>query len=171
MAQPGQSAIAPVEITGLPPRIEALGRRWQRKVEFHMTVIGSSRIERLGRADSGIRERVAGVLDARSVGPIYLTRELRRVRHPEAAELETIVVMVACPALAAIYRELSEEVAAELVPPPAHVTLYSTDPEQGIGINDQAELRERAPEMSEAEEKEIRRAMRFDELFGPSKQQ
>lgn len=123
VAQPGQSAIGPVEITGLRPRIEALGCRWQRKVEFHMTVIGTSRIERLARADSGIRERVAGVLDGRSVGPIYVTRELRRVRHPERAELETIVVMVACPALAGVYRE-----------------------------------------------EEVRRAMRFDEVFGTSAQ-
>jgi hypothetical protein len=170
LAQPGQSAIAPVEITGLPPRIAALGRRWQRKVEFHMTVIGTSRIEFLARADAGIPERVAGVVDGRAVGPVYVTRELRRVRHPEQAELETIVVMVECPALAGIYRELSEQVAAELAPPPAHVTLYSTDPEQGIGINDGTELRERAPQLSEAEQEEVRQAMRFDEVLRDTKQ-
>jgi hypothetical protein len=48
-AQRGESAIAPVEIDGLLDEIEALGRRWQRKVEFHMTVLGAARIEALAR--------------------------------------------------------------------------------------------------------------------------
>ena len=44
---------------------------------------------------------------------------------------------------------------------PAHVTLYSTDPAAGIGIVDEAELAERAPALSEAEQEQVRRAMSF----------
>jgi hypothetical protein len=50
------------------------------------------------------------------------------------------------------------------------VTLYSTDPERGIGINDEAQLRERAPALSEEEQQELRRALRFDEVFGAAAQ-
>ena len=103
-ARPGESAIAPVKIDGLPDEIEALGRRWQRKLEFHMTVIGAARIEGVAREDPVVPDQVARVLDGRRVGPIYVTRELRRVRRPDEPGFETIVVMVDCPALAQVYR-------------------------------------------------------------------
>jgi hypothetical protein len=170
-ARPGESAIAPVEIDGLPDEIEGLGRRWQRKVEFHMTVIGAARIEMISRGDPAGPERVARLLNGRSVGPIYVTRELRRVRHPDEPGFETIVVMVECRALAGVYRELSARLGAELAPPPAHVTLYSTDPERGIGVNDERQLAERAPGLSEKDKEELRLAMRFDEMFEPPTQQ
>jgi hypothetical protein len=166
-ARSGESAIAPVEIDGLPDVIEALGRRWRRKVEFHMTVIGAARIEEVAREDRGVPDRVARLLDGRGVGPIYVTRELRRVRHPDEPGFETIVVMVECPVLAAVYRDLSSELGAELAPPPAHVTLYSTDPERGIGLNDEGQLKERAPALRAQEQEEVRGAMRFDEVFEP----
>ena len=99
-----------------------------------------------------------------------MTRELRRVRHPDEAGLETIVVMVRCPALAGVYRDLSAELGAQLAPPPEHVTLYSTDPERGIGINDEQQLFERAAGLSAGEAEQLHRAMRFDEVFGPAPQ-
>jgi hypothetical protein len=160
---PGGSAIAPVEIGGLPAEIEALGRRWLRKVEFHVTVLAESVIE----ASGGDWEQVARVLAGGPVGPIYPTRELRRVgRHPDKPGLETIVVMVECPALPELFRELSGELGVEFTPPPVHVTLYSTDPEQGIGISDDEELRKRAPELTEEAQEELRRAMDFDAVLG-----
>jgi hypothetical protein len=168
---PRESAIAPVEIDGLPGAIGALGRRWQRKAEFHMTVLGTAAIEEIGAGDRAAWKRVARVLAGRSVAPIRATRELRRVRHPDEPGFETIAVMVESPALVEVYRDLSTELRMELAPLPAHVTLYSTDPERGIGINDEAQLRERAPALSEEEQQELRRALRFDEVFGPAAQQ
>jgi|SRR5437764_1320536 len=163
--------MAPVQIDGLPAEIEGLGRRWKRKVEFHMTVIGQAVIDAAGGGDPAAWDKVAGVLEARSLGPIRVTRELRRVQHPGRPELETIVVMVECPALPGVYRELSKELGASLRPIPSHITLYSTDPKEGIGINNDEQLRERAPELSEAEQEQLRRAMRFDEVFNPLSRQ
>ena len=60
-----------------------------------------------------------------------------------------------------LYRDLSSALGVDLSPPPAHVTLYSTDPTEGIGIVDKAELADRAPALSEAEQEEVRRAMSF----------
>lgn len=158
----GKSAIAPVEIEGLPAEIDALGQRWGRKVEFHMTVLAAAVIEAARLAWEDVARLTAG----RRVGPITVTREVRRVWHPDRPELQTIVVMVQCPALGPLYEELSRELDVRLSPPPAHVTLYSTDPEQGIGINDAEQLRERAPELDDGDQEELRRAMRFDEVFG-----
>jgi hypothetical protein len=170
-ARPGESAIAPVEIDGLPDEIEALDRRWRRKVEFHMTVIGAARIEEVARQHPAVPDRVARVLDGRGVGPIYVTRELRRVHHPDEPGFETIVVMVDWPALAGVYRDLSAELGGDLARPPAHVTLYSTDPERGIGLNDDDQLRERAPALTAQIQEELRRVMRFDEVFETPAQQ
>ena len=39
---------------------------------------------------------------------------------------------------------------------------------RGIGINDERQLAERAPELSDSDQAELRRAMRFDEVFGDS---
>ena len=108
-----------------------------------------------------------GALEGRSVDPIYVTRELRRVGgHPDKPGLETIVVMVECSRLSTIYGELSLELGFDLTPPPAHVTLFSTDPEQGIGISNEVQLRERAPALGEEEHEEVRRATGFEAVFG-----
>ena len=161
----GKSVIAPVEIDGLPAEIEALGRRWQRKVEFHMTVLSATEMWEVGDGDPGIWEVVATLVAGKTVGPIYVAREVRRVDHPDKPGLETIIVMVECPALGPLYEELSAELVATLDPPPTHVTLYSSDPAEGIGINDEEQLRERAPALGEEEREEVRRAMRFEEVF------
>lgn len=160
-APPGQSVIAPLKIEGLPVEIGVLGRRWQRKAEFHMTVLGAPVID-----SAGLRyAQVAALTAGRSVGPIIPAREVRRVHHPDDPALETIVVMVDCPALEPLYEELSEALGPSLTPPPTHVTLYSSDPQEGIGINGEEQLHERAPALSEAEQEEVRRAIRFDEVF------
>ena len=162
-ASPSESVIAPVQIDGLPGEIEALGRRWQRKVEFHVTVLAERVIEeRLG----GEWERVAALLAGRRVGPIFATREVLHVRDPARPGLETIAVMVECPGLESLYGELAGAFGVRLAPPPAHVTLYSTDPEQGIGLGDEQQLRERAPALSGEEQEEVRGAMDFDAVFG-----
>ena len=167
-APAGESAVAPLVLDGLPAEIDALGRRWLRKVEFHLTIIGKAVIERAGCGDPRAWKRVAAVLAERSISPIRATGELRHVSDPDEPELETIVAMVECPALARIYTELSLAFGADLAPPPAHVTLYSTDPQRGIGINDERQLAERAPELSDSDQDQLRRAMRFDEVFGGS---
>ncbi len=52
-----------------------------------------------------------------------------------------------------------------LVPPPAHITLYSTDPDQGIGIVNDRELLERAPPLRPDDLQSLRKAIQFKEVF------
>ncbi|HZU61011.1 MAG TPA: hypothetical protein VE983_08600, partial [Solirubrobacteraceae bacterium] len=87
--------------------------------------------------------------------------EVRRVTHPDTPELQTLVVMARCPGLENLCHDLTEALRAPIRPPPAHVTLYSTDPAQGIGIVDERELAERAPPLSRGQQEAVRRAMRF----------
>ena len=106
-------------------------------------------------------EQVTEVASGRYLGPVSASDEIRRVRDPDGSELETLIVMVRCPGLKDLYRDLSGALRVELTPPPAHVTLYSTDSAAGIGIVDQAELTQRAPPLSVAEQDEVRQAIGF----------
>jgi hypothetical protein len=160
--------IAPVIIEGLPPEIEALGMRWQRKREFHLTAASANVLVKAGRGRPDLWDLVREVADGRSIGPVSARREIRHVRDPARPGLRTLVMMVDAPALTALHADLSSELGSPLHPPPAHVTLYSTDPARGIGLDHGRHLTERAPELTEAKQREVRQAMYFDEVFGRS---
>lgn len=158
--------IAPLVIEWLPAQFEALGERWQRKSEFHLTAIASRAIESLERTWPGAWELVERLALDRALGPVAVTADLRRAWHPDKPELRTVLVMVNCPGLDELYDELSAALGMDLSPPPAHVTLYSSDPDEGIGIIDGRELLERAPPLSPDQHRTLRRAMRLDQMFG-----
>lgn len=161
----GQSLVVPLQIEGLPEQIEALGESWQRKIEFHLTAISARKLEREGGIRPDLWELITRVAAGCTLGPISALDEVRRVWTPEKPGLRTLIVMVGAPGLDGFHRELSHALGARFEPPPAHVTLYSNDPTQGIGIDDVKELRERAPQLLPDQQDEVRRAMRFHEAF------
>jgi predicted HD phosphohydrolase len=108
---------------------------------------------------------VIRAVSGHAIGPVTARAEIRRVHHPDKPGLQTLIVMVEAPGLVELHRRLSSALGAELRPPPAHVTVYSTDPAEGIGIDDEQQLAERAPALSPADQDEARQAMRFDELL------
>lgn len=163
---PGSSVVVPVIVEGLPAKIEALGRRWLRKREFHLTAVSAATLQNAGSARVDLWDLAIEVLSNRSLGVITATEEVRRVRNPQEPDLETLIVMARAPGLAPLYQDLSRAFGVELSPPPAHVTVYSSDPGRGIGIDDATELSERAPELSSVEQQQARAAMRFSEVFG-----
>ncbi len=154
----GRSLVVPLAIEGLPETIECLGRRWQRKREFHLTAL-AARLLDTPHAGSDAWDRVVRVASGRSLGPVRAEESFRRVRHPEEPDLETLIVMAECPGLAELVGDLSMALGRTLPVPPAHVTLYSTDPVEGIGITNEGELAERAPPLSHADEHAVRRAL------------
>lgn len=156
----GSSLVVPLIIEGLPERIVVLGSGWLRKWEFHLTAVAERVIEALGEGPD-IWKRVTRVASGRYLGPVTARDEVRRVTHPQKPQLRTLIVMADCPGLDELYADLSRELGPELPLPPAHVTLYSTDPSAGIGIVSQAELAERAPPLTAQEQQEVRRAMSF----------
>jgi hypothetical protein len=162
----GTSLVVPVIVDGLPERIEVLGRTWERKREFHVTAVSRSVLEAAGRDREDRWAVVAETASGRAVGPMAATGEIRRVRHPDEPALETLIVMVDAPGLAGLHAALSEALDAALTPPPAHVTLYSSDPGRGIGIDDERELAERAPPLAPAAQDAVREAMRYADAFG-----
>jgi hypothetical protein len=157
----GHSLVVPLIIEGLPPEIRVLGRRWRRKREFHLTLVAARVIDGLAHDPRPMWDTVAEVASGRRLGPIEALEEVRRVTHPNRSELRTLIVMARCPGLEALYQDLARALETPLRPPPAHVTLYSTDPALGIGIVDERELAERAPPLSASDQEAVRRAMNF----------
>ncbi len=162
----GHSLVAPLIIAGLPEEIEVLGVRWRRKIEFHLTAISAETLERAGAGRPDLWQLVTRVASGRDLGPIAVREEIRRVSgHPDRPELRTLVVMADAPGLTSLQEELSQALGAELAPTPAHVTLYSSDPARGIGIDDHEQLARRAPRLSAEDEAEVRQAMSFTAVF------
>jgi hypothetical protein len=149
----GHSLVIPLIIEGLPEAVACLGEHWQRKREFHLTAVA----ERL--LDGQDWDPVFCVASGRALGPVSVGREFRRVRHPDEPALKTLIVMAECPGLGELVEQLSRATGLSLPVPPAHVTLYSADPVQGIGITDEGELAERAPELTQPQQEEVRRAL------------
>jgi hypothetical protein len=165
--EPGRSVVAPVQIEGLPERIDALGAFWLRKVEFHVTAISAAAVEGLGADDPGAAwATVAAVADGRSIGPVLVFDEVRRVRDSARPELRTLIAMAHAAGLDALHDDLSAALGQALGPPPAHITLYSSDPQAGIGIDNEWELVQRAPRLGLSALQEVREAMRFECVFG-----
>src|SRR5581483_5621447 len=120
---PGASVVVPVIIDDLPERIEALGKSWERKVEFHVTVISPAK---LPADDSEAWRTVTQVCAGRALGPITARHEVRRVGgHPAKPQLRTLIVMVDVPGFPTLFEDLSAAFGTRMAPPPAHVTVYS----------------------------------------------
>lgn len=157
----GHSLVVPLIIEGLPGEVEVLGRRWRRKREFHLTVVAARVIDGLDQDAGPAWDKVVEAASGRRLGPVEALDEVRHVTHPERPYLQTLIVMARCPGLDGLYDDLARALQAPLRIPPAHVTLYSTDPAEGIGIVDERELADRAPPLSSKEQDALRQAMCF----------
>jgi hypothetical protein len=161
----GASLVVPLRIGGLPGEIVALGQPWQRKVEFHLTAISARKLAQAGAGRDDLWAVVRRVASGRLIGPVVVGEEIRRVSHPEKPGLRTLIVMARADGMAELYRDLSAALAVPLHSGPPHVTLYSSDPAEGIGIDDAQELATRAPQLPEHDQRAIRVAMSFDEVL------
>ncbi len=150
----------PVNLLGLPERIDALGEAWHVKSEHHVTAIDAGWLaERLGRGHDEVWAAVAAALDEVEAGPVALGDELRRA---ERGEERTLVVMCEVAGLDELHRVLGTRLGAELELPPAHVTIYTDAPGRpGIGLHDDAELAALTRVLDAAEAAEVRGAAGF----------
>lgn len=162
---PGHSVVVPLIIDGLPEQIEALGLTWARKLEFHLTAISVGKLAGVDHPE--MWRIVTRVASGRSLGAISVVDEVRRVGgHPDRPDLRTLIVMAEAEGLPALYEDLSAALGTRLEAPPAHVTLYSSDPLDGIGLDDEGKLAERAPPLSRAQQGEVMDAIGFRRVFG-----
>ena len=131
-----RAVVVPLNLFGLTPELSALGQRWRVKDEFHVTAVSARWLaERLERDQGVVWASVVTAIEGSRAGTIRLGRELRVAA--EGAE-RTLLVMARVDGLS---DELSARLGAPLVPPPAHVTLYTRPDGEAIGLHDGDELR------------------------------
>jgi hypothetical protein len=142
--------LIPLTLVGLERELELLGLPWQRKHEFHVTALSAERLVNLTGRDIDIVWRAVERASVRhEIGTVTLrVRELRLVHEDDE---RTLVVMSDVEGLDELYETLSGRLDTEISPPPAHVTLYTRPGGKGIGLHDDADLRELTRPLTDAE--------------------
>ncbi|MDZ4248214.1 MAG: hypothetical protein U1D32_03000 [Patescibacteria group bacterium] len=167
----------PLNIVGLPKEIDVLGKHWSRKDEFHSSIVYIKRIavdvgKALGvqesDAENKLWEATEKCYDPKEQFTITPTGELRTARFDrEGVTEETIVVMVTVNGIKPFFERLEKALGVGIEIPPTHITAYII-PSGGIGvpIPDGQALQERTELLAGAELSTVKKAMKFDQVFG-----
>jgi hypothetical protein len=133
--------LIPLTLVGLERELDLLGLPWRRKHEFHVTALSAERLVNLtGRDVDLVWQAVEAAVLRQEIGEVSLrVRDLRLVNEDDE---RTLVVMADVQGLGELYETLSGRLGTEIAPPPAHVTLYTRPGGEGIGLHDDADLRE-----------------------------
>lgn len=124
----------------LAPALALDGHRFERKREFHLTLIGRAGIAQValrcpGPVEDTLREAFDGCdWTCRTTGRFLLLCD--RATEPAA---RSVIERVQVPGLAVFHQRLSRR-GCTLPLPPAHVTLYTHVQPLGIGVASDAEL-------------------------------
>lgn len=148
----GNGIILPVEeaaMAHLPHRVTLEGRTYERKREFHATLLGKTLIERLGLDHSQVRD-LAQEAQAHQwtieLGNAYVRLVRQRRDDDERTDRRQSIVQMADIANASGFFDRVSVIADQAVEvPPAHVTLYTFGNPRGIGVYTRQELGELLP--------------------------
>ena len=131
------------DFVDLPNEVTVNGKNLRRKSEFHVSLMALKHILPFINADDvGVTENnlVQDFLDYQRsalLTEFILTGELRYVQRDER---KTIVAMVSAPKIEDLFEQLREKYEAKIPTQPTHITLYTLQPEAGIGLFSQKEL-------------------------------
>ena len=146
-----RTLVLPIDADTWPPPfapIELDGIAFRPKDELHVTLVGKA----LGRQlhdTLGERFRTCAVRAAfdaldwrmRRTGELRRLEKTVRLKSGEARTVGAIIELVEMPALAKFHRALGDLLGRRLPVPPAHVTLYTHNRDDGIGVPGPAKLR------------------------------
>ena len=142
------TVVLPLEpLWPVPPYAVAVsGTRFEPKRELHVTVIGSTLGARLSDAIGCRALREDALVQAFEALDWSFERThtlLRLAKDEDGTRVESLIEPIAMPALAQFHRALGELLGESLPTPPPHVTLYTAGSDEGVGVPDEATLRER----------------------------
>jgi hypothetical protein len=117
------------------------GKTFLPKDEVHITIFGSRLSAELAEAmnqDSSLRRRLAAAIQ----GTDWDYQVQDEWYHVVDGEEETIIRMVAVPPLDDFYRRVERMAGVEIPYRPTHVTLFTYNSPEGIGIASEEEFRQ-----------------------------
>ncbi len=139
----GYIGLIDLALKGLPETIIVEGYALHRKSEFHISLICAKRIAALIDPINSVQIETAIVSDFIQFvqsNPLTDYQVSREFRFVERDQKKTLVVMVAVPDIESFFEVLRQKYGTELPLQPTHITLYTLQPEIGIGILSQEEL-------------------------------
>jgi hypothetical protein len=149
LARPTQVLALPGYGGYWPPHRDIDGARFERKAEYHVTVIGSvlgSYLLQAIEAGSLVEARVAELYEREEWRCLPLPRFLllSRARRDGAGDEASVIQLLELPGMARFYAALRRLLpAGQRIPtPPPHITLYTRNGARGIGLRSHAVLRE-----------------------------
>lgn len=139
----GSYIIKPIELSGLPDKIDLGETKLFRKSEFHITLLSVSRVAMRINPDNPeqiepeIVEYFKHFVSKKPIEKFELKDKLRQVKRDER---ETVIVMVSIDNLENFFESLSAKYGVNIPLQPAHITLYSLDPDAGISLSSREDL-------------------------------
>jgi hypothetical protein len=139
----GYIGLVDLKLNGLPDKISVEGYELLLKSEHHISLICAKKIaplidaNRAAEIEAEIVEFFKQYIQRTPLTEFSLTGLFRLVKRDERV---TLVAMVNVPGVGELFNELAGKYGVELPLQPTHITLYTLQPETGIGILSPAEL-------------------------------
>lgn len=135
----------PMEAIEIPDRITnfAIAAGFKQKSEYHVTLIGAKNavlVDELEAKDEMLD--IIYDIDTWDITPTSRYIFLAKADPEEGTIKESIIQMVAAPAVEEFYEKLKETRILELPLPPAHITLFTRFSDLGIGVYSQDDFDE-----------------------------
>ncbi|MEX0917337.1 MAG: hypothetical protein WDZ90_02345 [Candidatus Paceibacterota bacterium] len=132
----------PLGLSGLPESIEIGGEVLQRKTEFHVSLLRVKTIlEKFPNTEEQIINSFCEFVKKEDISFLHFTGEFRFAEKlAETGERKTVVAMCEVSNLRVFSDQLANELGVLISPQPTHVTLYTLQPNAGIGLNSPEDL-------------------------------
>lgn len=132
----------PIEIGALPATISVEGETLQRRSSFHVSLLCvRDMVEKYGDLEKRILEFFCSFVKDHDISFIKYTGEFRFTQNEER---KSVVALCEISNLKNFSESLGRELGIDIPPQPTHVTLYTLQPDAGIGLNSSADMSEKS---------------------------
>jgi hypothetical protein len=135
--------ITPFDTDAFPKTIDINNQELSLKSEFHISLINAGKVAALidknkqQQIENEIVEEFKDFITKLSLENYKVTKKFRFV---ERDERKTIIVIAEVPNLDKFFEKLRQKYGKDIPSQPTHITLYTLQPERGIGIFSENEL-------------------------------
>ena len=142
--------LMPIVLDGLPRTVQVEGCELSLKSNFHASLVGVKYIvERYGQEIDDIQNKCLEIFcDVMREHPIIFLRFTGEFRFVAQGEKKTLVAMCELSNIDSFFNMLRQTLGIEVDTQPTHVTLYTLQPDAGIGITSQEQLKNRTKVVS-----------------------
>lgn len=128
----------PVEVNNIPDTLSVQGETLQKKSSFHVSLICVKDIlSKNTDVEQKVLDAFCSFAEKKDISFIRYTGEFRFAQHDEK---KTLVALCEISNLLELSESLGRKLGMILPSQPTHVTLYTLQPDAGIGLNSHADM-------------------------------